>query len=50
VADAAHGSGDSARVVTHTIAVLGMIVAWTLEAQLHHLPEGPAASDTSLAA
>jgi predicted anti-sigma-YlaC factor YlaD len=50
LADAAQGDGESARVVTHSIAVVGMIVAWTLEAQLHHLPEGPAAKDTSLAA
>jgi predicted anti-sigma-YlaC factor YlaD len=50
VTDAAQGTGTSARVVTHTIAVLGMIVAWTLEAQLHHVPQGPAANDTSLAA
>jgi predicted anti-sigma-YlaC factor YlaD len=37
-ADAARGDGESARAVTHSLAVLGMIVAWLLEARIHHRP------------
>ncbi len=35
-ADAARGDGETMRAVTHSLAVLGMIGAWLLEAQLHH--------------
>jgi len=35
VLDATHGDGQSVWVVTHSFAVLGMIVAWALEAQTH---------------
>jgi predicted anti-sigma-YlaC factor YlaD len=34
-ADAARGDGESVRAVTHSLAVLGMIGAWLLEAQTH---------------
>jgi predicted anti-sigma-YlaC factor YlaD len=35
-ADAARGDGETMRAVTHSLAVLGMIGAWLLEAQVHH--------------
>jgi hypothetical protein len=35
VSDAMRGYGESLRAVTHSIAVLGMILAWLLEAQTH---------------
>ncbi len=35
-ADAARGDGETVRAVTHSLAVLGMIGAWLLEAQAHH--------------
>ena len=35
-ADAARGDGATVRAVTHSLAVLGMIGAWILEAQAHH--------------
>jgi predicted anti-sigma-YlaC factor YlaD len=35
VSDAVRGYGESLRAVTHSIAVLGMILAWLLEAQTH---------------
>jgi predicted anti-sigma-YlaC factor YlaD len=33
--DALNGSAESVRVVTHSVAVLGIIAAWLLEVQLH---------------
>ncbi len=38
--DAAAGRGDNLRLVTHGIAVLGMIATWTLVAQTHRRPAG----------
>ncbi|MET1003272.1 MAG: zf-HC2 domain-containing protein [Acidimicrobiia bacterium] len=38
--DAAAGRGDNLRLVTHGIAVLGMIATWTLIAQTHRRPSG----------
>ena len=35
VTDAARGYGDTFRAVTHSLAVLGIISAWLLEAQTH---------------
>jgi predicted anti-sigma-YlaC factor YlaD len=43
--DAARGYGETFRVVTHSLAVLGIIGAWLLEAQTHRrTPEVPLAA------
>jgi predicted anti-sigma-YlaC factor YlaD len=38
LADALRGYGEPLRAVTHSIAVLGMIAAWLLEARAHRAP------------
>ena len=39
LADAVRGDGEPLRAVTHSVAVLGMIGAWLLEAQTHQRPD-----------
>ncbi len=41
LADAARGYGEAAWPVTHSVAALGMIAAWLLEAQAHRRAEDP---------
>ena len=38
LSDALRGYGEPLRAVTHSIAVLGMIGAWFLEARVHRAP------------
>jgi predicted anti-sigma-YlaC factor YlaD len=44
LSDAVSGNGETARAVTHSIAVLGMIGAWLLEAQTHRRANAPLAA------
>jgi predicted anti-sigma-YlaC factor YlaD len=44
ISDALRGDGETTRAVTHSIAVLGMIGAWLLEAQTHRRTNAPLAA------
>jgi predicted anti-sigma-YlaC factor YlaD len=48
LADTVRGHGETLRIATHSLAVLGLTAAWLLEAQSHRDPANPA--DPALAA